>query len=190
MGAATCLLDDGADINAKDNQGFSPLIYAAQQGHLPLVDLLVLRGADLNLANNYGATSLSMAAQDGLLEVVKLLVKKGSNIDQSADLGVTPLHKAALYGHQEIVDYLMSKGATFEATGTLAKVCKCCGAADADLKCALCLTVYYCCKACQVRDWKEGGKNSHKVQCKSLIQIRESYVEKCQREIEEKMAEF
>ena len=71
----------------------------------------------------------------------------------------------------------MSKGATFEATGTLVRVCKCCGAADADLKCALCLTVYYCCKACQVKDWKEGGENSHKVQCKRLIEIKAIYVE-------------
>jgi hypothetical protein len=103
---------------------------------------------------------------------------------------VTPLHQASLKGHQEIVDYLMSKGAIFEATGTIAKVCKCCGAADAYLKCALCLTVYYCCQDCLLRDWKEGGENRHKVQCKSLIEIRERYVKKCQREIEEKIARF
>ena len=77
----------------------------------------------------------------------------------------------------------MSKGATFEATGTLAKACKCCGAAHADLKCGLCLTVYYCCKACQERDWKEGGENRHKVQCKSLIEIKARYEEKFKREI-------
>jgi ankyrin repeat protein len=133
---------------------------------------------------------LYAAAQGGHLDAVKLLVKRGANIHQATDQGVTPLHKAALYGHQEIVDYLMSKGATFEATGTLAKVCKCCGAADADLKCALCLTVYYCCKACQVKDWKEGGENRHKVQCKSLIEIRERYVEKAKKEIKEQMARF
>ena len=122
--------------------------------------------------------------------VVKLLVKGGANIHQASNLGITPLHVAALKGHQEVVDYLMSKGATFEATGTLAKVCKCCGAADSSLKCGLCLTVYYCCKACQVRDWKEGGENSHKVQCKSLIEIRARYMEKSKKEIEEKIAEF
>ena len=88
------------------------------------------------------------------------------------------------------MDYLMSKGAIFEATGTLAKVCKCCGAADAPLKCGLCLTVYFCCKACQERDWKEGGENRHKVQCKSLIEIKERYVEKAKEEIEEQMAKF
>ena len=84
----------------------------------------------------------------------------------------------------------MSKGATYEATGTTAKVCKCCGAAGATLKCTLCLTVYYCCKACQEKDWKEGGENRHKVQCKRLIEMRARYVEKAKKEIEEKIAEF
>ena len=42
---ANYLLDHGADVNAKDKQGFTPLSSAALQGHLPLIDLLVLRGA-------------------------------------------------------------------------------------------------------------------------------------------------
>jgi hypothetical protein len=50
------------------------------------------------------------------------------------------------------------------------------------------LTVYYCCKACQERDWKEGGENRHKVQCKSLIEMKARYVEKAKREIEEQTA--
>jgi hypothetical protein len=36
-------------------------------------------------------------------------------------------------------------------------------------------------------DWKEGGENRHKVQCKSLIEIKARYVEKSKREIEEKI---
>jgi hypothetical protein len=52
------------------------------------------------------------------------------------------------------------------------------------------LTVYYCCKACQVRDWKEGVENSHKVQCKRLIEIRARYMEKAKMDIEEQMARF
>jgi ankyrin repeat protein len=50
--AAIYLLDHRAEINPKDNHGFTSLTLAAQEGHLPLVDLLVLRGADLHLANN------------------------------------------------------------------------------------------------------------------------------------------
>ena len=52
------------------------------------------------------------------------------------------------------------------------------------------MTVYYCCKACQERDWKEGGEARHKVQCKSLIDIKARYVEKSNREIGEHMARF
>jgi ankyrin repeat protein len=81
------------------------------------------------------------AAQGGHLKVIKLLVKKGANIHYASDEGVTPLHVAALQGRQEVVDYLMSKGSTCEATGTLAKACMCFGAADASLKCGLCLTL-------------------------------------------------
>jgi hypothetical protein len=156
------------------------LTQASLNGHLEFVEFLLSAGANVNRLNVKEMSPLYAAAQGGHLDAVKLLVKKGANIDQSADLGVTPLHVAAMKGHQEVVDYLMSKGATFEATGTLAKVCKCCGAADADLKCGLCLTVYYCCQDCLLRDWKEGGENMHKVQCKSLIVIKARYVEKCQ----------
>ena len=84
----------------------------------------------------------------------------------------------------------MSKGATFEATGTLARVCKCCGAADAALKCGLCLTVYYCCKACQEKDWKEGGENRHKVQCKRLVEIKARCIDQAKKGIEEKKEQF
>ena len=44
-----------------------------------------------------------------------------------------------------------------------------------------------CLPLLQERDWKEGGENSLKVQCKSLIEIKARYVEKVKREIEEKI---
>ena len=203
-------LDHGADMNARDKDGFTPLHAAAQTGHLPLVDLLILRGADLNLGSNQGVTPLILAAQKGHLEIVKLLVEKGAVVDQPANdgylnvakllvnkgadihqasnQGLTPFQVAALCGQNEVADYLMSKGATFEAVGTSVKVCKCCGAANATMKCAICLTVYYCSPECQKKDWKEGGENRHKIQCAALVEAR--YMEKAKREIEEKIARF
>ena len=127
------------------------------------------------------------AAQRGHLSVIKLLVKKGADILQESSHGLTPLHQAALEGHSEVVDYLLSKGATYEATGTPAKACKCCGAANATMKCALCLTIYYCSPECQKKDWMKGGENRHKIQCARLVESRAIYIEKAKREIEEQM---
>jgi ankyrin repeat protein len=181
------LVEKGAVVDHVDNDGGTALCQAPLTGHLEIAEFLVSAGANVNHLDAKGISPLHSSALEGQLKVVKLLVKKGADIHQASRQGVTPLHVAALKGHQEVADYLMSKGATFEATGTLDK---CCGAADAPLKCGLCLSVYYCCKACQERDWKEGGENRHKVQCKNLIEIKARYVEKSKREIEEKMARF
>jgi hypothetical protein len=42
----------------------------------------------------------------------------------------------------------------------------------------------------QEKDWKEGGENRHMIQCRSLIEIKARYVERSNREIEEKIARF
>ena len=118
-------------------------------------------------------------------------------MDQPAHDGGAALSQASLTGHLissfqlvPTLDFLMSKGATFEVSGTTAKICKCCGATGAKMKCALCLTVYYCSPECQTKGWKEGGENRHKIQCAALTEMRASYMEKAMKEIEEKIALF
>jgi ankyrin repeat protein len=46
LGRAESLLTSGADVNQSDNQGWTPLNFAAGKGDLPMVKLLVERGAD------------------------------------------------------------------------------------------------------------------------------------------------
>lgn len=96
-----------------------------------------------------------------------------------------------LQGHQEVMDYLIRKGSKFEAGGNPAKSCKCCGASDVPLKiCIGCGVVCYWSTVCQIKDLKEGGENSHKIQCKRFAELRTMYVKKAKKEIEEKMSKF
>ncbi len=76
------LLDHGADINAKDSEGMTPLCWGAYSGHDDVCTLLVQRGADLTIPDKYGRTAVWYAAGSthcsGALE---LMLKKGVQIN-------------------------------------------------------------------------------------------------------------
>jgi ankyrin repeat protein len=61
--AAKLLIESGADVNAKDQQGFSALTYAAILGGPGLVRLLLDKGANVNAMDNSGFTVLKRALQ-------------------------------------------------------------------------------------------------------------------------------
>ena len=65
---------DGADVNAKDFAGATPLHRAAQAGHNEIAELLIVKGADVNAKNNLGGTSLHFSAGNGHKETVELLI--------------------------------------------------------------------------------------------------------------------
>ena len=81
VSATKALLDRGANVNAVERYGVTPLITAALRGNLPMVKLLVERGADLDVKDTfYNATALQMATGGNAanLDVVEYLVSKGA----------------------------------------------------------------------------------------------------------------
>jgi ankyrin repeat protein len=80
------MLDHGADVNAFDLFGRTPLMYAAISDVFPLdvVKLLVERGADVNAKNKHlkagdaGLTVLDIAKQNGDAAIIDFLVKSGA----------------------------------------------------------------------------------------------------------------
>ena len=66
----------GTDVNAKDDEGLTPLHYAAYYSHKETVELLITEGADLN-AKSYGETPLDLAIRLGQTETADLLRKHG-----------------------------------------------------------------------------------------------------------------
>ncbi|KAL7956687.1 ankyrin repeat-containing domain protein [Trichoderma compactum] len=74
------LLDQGANIEAKDDDGDTPLISAIRigNGNAGVVKLLLDRGADVEVEDEYGNTPLQFAKRQGYEDVVKLLLDRGA----------------------------------------------------------------------------------------------------------------
>ena len=79
------LIEYGADIDARDEDGCTPLYWASRGTHF----------------------------KDG--SVLRLLLERGADVNAQADDGSTPLHRASAYGTLEVVRFLLEHGADVEA---------------------------------------------------------------------------
>lgn len=70
---AKCLIEKGADINTKDNNGWTALMYASKFGMVDVVKFLIKNNADANIKNKDGKIALDLAKNE---EIKKLLAIK------------------------------------------------------------------------------------------------------------------
>ncbi|XP_043912117.1 fibronectin type 3 and ankyrin repeat domains protein 1 isoform X2 [Protopterus annectens] len=78
--AASSLIQAGANVNAKDKDGKTPLMVAVLNNHEPLVRLLLAKGADLTVTNEYGIGILQMAKALGRQNIIPLLESANKKI--------------------------------------------------------------------------------------------------------------
>ena len=72
------LLERGADINMRSDDGCSALILALRQKHTRIVKRLLFLGADPNVVDGYGETSLGLAKEANNSDLVRLLEQAGA----------------------------------------------------------------------------------------------------------------
>ena len=100
------LLDAGADIETRNpTAGGTPIILAAQQGHLATVRLLHQRGADVLATKSSGGMAIHMAAQCNRAETVQYLVKEaGVGVDTvSGGTALQHVTIVAIHTHYSLV---------------------------------------------------------------------------------------
>ncbi|XP_015790056.1 ankyrin repeat and KH domain-containing protein 1 isoform X2 [Tetranychus urticae] len=105
---ADFLIKAGADIEAGGN---TPLMEAAQEGHIELVKHLINVGANVNATNANGETALMHACENGHTDVAEILLYASADLEHEADGGRTPLMKTTRAGHICTVQFLVSRGA-------------------------------------------------------------------------------
>jgi len=125
VGVVEFLLNNGADVHAKDKGGLVPLHNACSYGHYEVTELLVKHGATVNVSDLWKFTPLHEAAAKGKYEIVKLLLKHGADASKKNRDGHTPLDLVK-EGDQDVVDLLRGDSALLDAAkkGNLSRVQK------------------------------------------------------------------
>jgi Ankyrin repeats (3 copies)/Ankyrin repeat len=108
---AELYVENGVDIQMKDNYGQTPLHHAIIEKHLEIVQYLVENGVDMETKDDSGFTPLHHAIIEMHAEVVQYLVENGANIETKEHCGFTPLYMAILKNQYDIVSCLLKHGA-------------------------------------------------------------------------------
>ena len=134
--AVTKYLEEQPALALRRIDGSTALHFAALQGQLPIIEILLDRGAELEARDDeFNATPIGWANEKGHMAVVRFLSERGALVSfaRAAAFGMidlvreyldddsrhlnsnggfgAPLHEASLWGYPEIVELLLGSGA-------------------------------------------------------------------------------
>ncbi|XP_041831355.1 kinase D-interacting substrate of 220 kDa B isoform X2 [Melanotaenia boesemani] len=117
LAAMKAHLDRFKEVDGRSDNGQTPLMLAAEQGSLEIVQELIRRGANVNLDDVDCWSALISAAKEGHVDVVKELLENSAYIEHRDMGGWTALMWAAYKGRVEVSKLLLEHGANPNTTG-------------------------------------------------------------------------
>ncbi|CAL1285645.1 unnamed protein product [Larinioides sclopetarius] len=108
------LVEEGADVNAKDKKGRKPVQIAAEEGFRDIVDFYL----NVNDLANETAALLLVAARNGKANVCELLIKRNVDVNAFQDDDESPIYLALVEGHKKVLSVLLHYGAYYNAHST------------------------------------------------------------------------
>ncbi|XP_023129790.2 kinase D-interacting substrate of 220 kDa B isoform X6 [Amphiprion ocellaris] len=117
LSALKAHLDRFKEVDGRSDNGQTPLMLAAEQGSLEIVQELIRRGANVNLDDVDCWSALISAAKEGHMDVVKELLENSAYIEHRDMGGWTALMWAAYKGRVEVTTLLLEHGANPNTTG-------------------------------------------------------------------------
>ena len=102
------MIGKGANVNARDARGVTPLVLACNLNFTEGVDLLVGKGARVDESNNSGETPLITAVHNRNLPLMRILLKAGANPDRADNSGRTARDYAKLAGNPALLSAIES----------------------------------------------------------------------------------
>lgn len=130
--AVQALVAGGADVNAFDETGMTPLMIAASEGRTAIAKRLVEAGADVTLAGGDGTTALMRAASANRVEIIRLLTARGADVNARNNGGMTALMVAAFGGYADATKLLLAGKADPNAKDNQGRTAMMAGATSGD----------------------------------------------------------
>jgi uncharacterized protein len=114
--AVGSLIQHGADVNAPETNGTTPLHWAVYQRNAGMVKRLLAAGAKPNVVNQFGSNPMQEAAMTGDAEIIKMLLAAGADANSPNADGQTALMVVARTGKVDAAKALLVAGAHVNAT--------------------------------------------------------------------------
>lgn len=111
------LIDNKANINYTDENGFNPLNIAIESGDMELTKFLITNGANVNSLMQDGVSLIGYAIAQNNMDLLQILIENGANVNYTDgdSWANTPLQTASRLGLDNVVRILLTRNADINA---------------------------------------------------------------------------